>query len=143
MNSKIEEQLEQWRTKRLKVLQTQRAEKAGRWVPERELQTIPGCLGDMLLCPCCGNEYLHHITVDVYERSEDAEICRVTTVTPEETLIQKTNGLGNPSFRRHGTVTRFVCENCGAKSEMGVASHKGNTFVTHSCLEQDNEEVAK
>jgi hypothetical protein len=110
---------------------------------EYELNSAPGCVGDLLICPCCDNsEYLHHDVVEVFERSEDAEICRQTTVTSGETLIQKTNGRGNPSFRRHGLSIRFWCEECEAKSVVAVAQHKGNTFLTHRCIEPNNGDVA-
>lgn len=96
-------------------------------------------LGNTLLCPCCGGEYLHHDTVSVFMRPEDAESTLVTTVsaTASITDLLPSNVSGNPSSRRGGITISFWCESCHGDPEhinkplfkLHIAQHKGNTFL--------------
>lgn len=86
---------------------------------------------ETLLCPSCGDQYLHHCEVVVYERDEDATETLKTTVAASvaRTELVASDGCGNPSRRRDGLTIRFECENCGAKPLLKVAQHKGLTLV--------------
>lgn len=86
---------------------------------------------DVLLCPRCGQDYLHSGRIFVYERSEDA---------PETTLVLVDGGqisanvvpsknCENPSARRNGIAIEFWCENCESNSQLAIAQHKGQTYV--------------
>ena len=94
--------------------------------------------GANLLCPRCGNSYLHHRGVVAYDRSEDAETVLKTSVEVGKTTVQLVAQAdsGNPSSRRDGLVIQFWCENCGGGDdgssviELTLAQHKGETEVT-------------
>lgn len=99
-----------------------------------------------LECPRCGDNYLHHGPVTVYDRHEDAEEVRTTLVAGANISSQmKPNAAsGNPSYRRDGIVIEFFCENCGdLDPERGlntppmtleIAQHKGNTYLRWNIL---------
>ncbi len=111
---------------------------------KRVLNSAPGPSPgeDMLLCSCCGNsEYLHQDVVEVFDRSEDAEICRQTTVASSETLIQNTRSRGNLRSRRDGLSIRFWCEECEARSVVDIAQRMATTFLAHDCIEPNNSGV--
>ena len=93
-----------------------------------------------LACPSCGDNYLHHESVTVYNRFEDAKTTRVTHLgtsmdgfTPRghnDTLTSaevNSNECDNPSSRRHGMQIRFYCETCGENSTLNLYQHKGFT----------------
>ena len=93
--------------------------------------------GSSLLCPRCGNNYLHHRGVAAFDRSEDAETVLKTSVEVGKTTVQLVAQAdsGNPSMRRDGLVIQFWCENCGGGDdgssiiELTLAQHKGETEV--------------
>jgi|SRR6516162_1350361 hypothetical protein len=88
-----------------------------------------------LLCPRCNSEHLHQGKVIVYDRSEDAEIIRRTTVDGDsvatETVPNATSG--NPSDRRQGLSIEFRCEKCDdpfdAPFQLTISQHKGVTLI--------------
>ncbi len=89
-----------------------------------------------LLCPKCGNNYLHQRTVQIFNRDEDAHAVRVTTVDDKathEAFIANELSL-NPSKRRHGMRIGFYCEVCDGEIEteskfLNIAQHKGLTYI--------------
>ena len=94
----------------------------------------------MLVCPCCGEDYLHHETVTVFSRKEDAEFVRKTVVEGSSVASDKefNDVSGNPSDRRDGITIRFWCETCADYTADGkpikqmflhIAQHKGNTIM--------------
>ena len=97
---------------------------------------------NVLLCPECDGENLHHYRVEVADRSEDAEnVWLVQTITGEvprnegpsgfsSTISQaKNTEARNPSVRRHGMRVVFWCEYCDARPELRIAQHKGLTTI--------------
>ncbi len=97
---------------------------------------------NVLLCPCCGGENLHHEAVTIYDRFEDAPDVRVTTVEGNEfvssTVPNDTSA--NPSSRRHGVGVDFWCESCHGESNskpakftehfvLQLQQHKGSTYL--------------
>ena len=86
---------------------------------------------DVLLCPRCRGNCLHHGHVTVYDRSEDEP--RITKTTVDGPVANMTavenNGSGNPSLRRGGIAISFACELCSAHSELTIAQHKGSSLV--------------
>ena len=85
---------------------------------------------DVLLCPLCGEENLHHQGVRVYERDkEDAERGRVVTVARQVTVSREEMD-GNPSSRRDGLKIVFCCEHCVNSFELRLSQHKGSTYLS-------------
>jgi hypothetical protein len=84
-----------------------------------------------LACPCCGETYLHHSQVTVYDRDEDAEhVTRIEVRRGRATRsIVSNTGSGNPGARRDGLAIRFWCEGCTAISELTIEQHKGSSYV--------------
>lgn len=93
-----------------------------------------------LICPSCGDNYLHHTSITVFNRTEDSDQTRVTHLgtnmdgyTPGElndTLTSATVKSGdceNPSPRRHGLHIRFNCEHCDDTKTLCLYQHKGFT----------------
>lgn len=96
-----------------------------------ELTTIaPVYNQDLALeCPSCGDTYLHHEVVEVYQReSEDAPRGLHVTVGSPAMAIDTAQD-GNPSRRRNGLRIRFRCEGCEAEPALVIEEHKGQTFM--------------
>jgi hypothetical protein len=87
-------------------------------------------LHDPLLCPKCGNDFLHHADVIVYDRREDADDTRVTTIGATINVAMVPNARsGNPSSRRDGLAIEFECEGCHGQFELTIEQHKGQTYL--------------
>jgi hypothetical protein len=83
-----------------------------------------------LVCPNCGDEYLHHHSIKVYCRDkEGVEAGLMTEISCGATTITR-NMDGNPSKRRDGIVITFECETCDHKSNMLIVQHEGQTFFS-------------
>jgi hypothetical protein len=99
--------------------------------PDYESQvTVQTDYGDTrLLCPRCGDDYLHHGRVEVFARTEDAT--GVHTTVEAETVRVDRDLTGNPSGRRHGVTIAFSCEGCPDDPDLllTIAQHKGQTFL--------------
>ena len=96
-------------------------------------------MNEPLLCPGCGDPYLHHTKVEVYDRDEDA--ATGTVITAERpwpsgesiTVNVDTNKSMDacPSPRRSGIRVHLVCECCGATPYIDIIQHKGCTYINH------------
>jgi hypothetical protein len=101
-------------------------------------------MGAELHCPRCGETYLHHASVTSYDRAEDQEVTRITTVRASGAMESRSFpsiAADNPSGRRNGVAIGFNCEMCdgyfdGATMELTVAQHKGNTFLAWRMLKR-------
>lgn len=89
-----------------------------------------------LLCPRCGADLLHHLSVTVCDRGEDAAHVLRTTVQQGSVAVDTTTSVQarNPSARRGGLFIRFWCEGCGGHGddeliELTIAQHKGSTEI--------------
>jgi DNA-directed RNA polymerase subunit M/transcription elongation factor TFIIS len=84
---------------------------------------------DSLSCPYCGNGYMHHKDVVIYNREkEDSNQGLAVQVTPE--AVTTSDDLsGNPSARRNGVIIHFECENCSNRYELALHQHKGVTYL--------------
>lgn len=102
---------------------------------------------EILKCPKCGGEHLHHTKVELFNRKEDSSkglyIESLVEEKPNEKNFSVGNSLdklkietilpkGNPSIRRSGISIFFFCENCDAKPRLDIAQHKGNTILNFS-----------
>lgn len=83
-----------------------------------------------LPCPVCASEYLHHGTVEVFQRGEDESTVRLVRVAREIWIGEVENARsGNPSGRRDGLRIEHQCEQCNTRLWLNVAQHKGQTFI--------------
>jgi hypothetical protein len=92
-----------------------------------------------LICPSCEDNYLHHTSLTVYNRREDAKETRVTHLGSQmdgfsgsvnDTVTSATvanKDCDNPSPRRHGLQIKFWCETCNAEPTLNLYQHKGFT----------------
>lgn len=87
-----------------------------------------------LLCPRCGSEQLHHVVVEVFDRSEDEPtLIKTTANMGRGTSVAEVSsaGSGNPSSRRDGVRILFRCETCGDDPiYLNIAQHKGSTEIS-------------
>lgn len=76
-----------------------------------------------LVCPRCGDDYIHQRRVRVFDRPEDAKDTLVVTVGGATGLLDVTRRKApdNPSARRDGLTIQFWCEPCDAVSELTIA----------------------
>jgi len=93
-----------------------------------------------LLCPACGERYLHLGAVELFVRNgEDAaEGMKVAVDTgghlcgqPIGVKVTPKVGPDNPSARRDGVKLKFWCETCPYLSVVRIAEHEGVILVTH------------
>jgi hypothetical protein len=92
---------------------------------------IPTRHDDGIQCPRCGFGYLHHDSVDVFSRREDANSGQHTHVPGSYTgmVLVRECLAGNPSERRGGIRIAFWCEGCLGRSSLCIAQHKGASFL--------------
>ena len=74
---------------------------------------------------------LHHDSVDVYMRVEDAAKGVHVRCKSGKGVAIINDLSGNPSSRRGGIVIGFWCENCGERSRLSIAQHKGHETVAY------------
>lgn len=86
---------------------------------------------DVLRCPCCDGNYLHHGKVEVFDRHEDAAVTTHVVVAGNMAKVgsRPSKELNNPSGRRHGLRINHWCEFCNHSVDLCIAQHKGNTFI--------------
>ena len=98
----------------------------------RQLQLMPnlGGQGAALLCPECGENFLHHTEVTVFSRPAEDGPVTSTRIHPDAAVhVLPGHWKGNPSSRRDGLAVRFYCENCDVDAELTIAQHKGETSI--------------
>ena len=85
---------------------------------------------NVLRCPVCNNEYIHHEDVEIFNRDEDSKIGQHTTITRHSASIDL-NMTGNPSSRRSGLTISFTCEiaECNGVYVLELVQHKGHTLL--------------
>ena len=89
-----------------------------------------------LLCPSCGDFYMHQKGVTVFDRNEDDETCFVTAAARQEVMVKKRAAPDNPSPRRQGMTIYFRCEFCTPIFKLHIAQHKGVTMLNWSWREK-------
>jgi hypothetical protein len=87
--------------------------------------------GDVLHCPTCNEQCLHHGNVEVFSRLPDDLETLVTVVDGDgaRVSIVSSDKCLNPSRRRHGLRIHFICEHCHGGKVLEIAQHKGSTLV--------------
>jgi len=86
----------------------------------------------VLSCAACGMENVHHMSVEVFSRKQDAEEGTHTIVDGYGKKIGVDDDMSrNPSARRHGIRIKYHCENsdCFRVSELIILQHKGVTYM--------------
>lgn len=101
----------------------------------------------LLACPDCLDGYLHHTTVDVFERlrGEDGDSFRFRLDGHQ----LETSLVPNAPGRRNSIEIRFWCENCSLDKEgnparffvLQILQHKGNTYLSWVREEDGNLEI--
>lgn len=83
-----------------------------------------------LACPNCGDPYLHHGRIEVFDRAEDDKVVTRVVVDGMVTTGPRLNAeVKNPSLRRHGLRINHWCENCQHTMDLCLTQHKGNTYL--------------
>ena len=82
---------------------------------------------EVLLCPSCGDFYLHQHSVSVFDREEDSDTGRRTVVNGSSVLVDE-EMKDNPSRRRQGLSIDFLCE-FGCTATLAIFQHKGCTEI--------------
>jgi hypothetical protein len=85
-----------------------------------------------LCCPRCDFDGgMHHDSVRIFRRGEDADTTESINVTRHGIFIKQLPSrlCDNPSSRRGAVVIGFSCENCGGEFgfELCIVQHKGTT----------------
>ena len=82
-----------------------------------------------MVCPYCGDDYVHHTGVRAFERDyEDGPSRALSTEDPDPRWIADDLNL-NPSSRRNGLYIDFWAE-CGHEWILAFYQHKGQTFLS-------------
>lgn len=99
-----------------------------------------------LSCPECGEPYLHHLGIELFNRKEDSGdglhisasvsddfyFNQVEEFKYDENIIKVDSDLSrNPSLRRGGIIIKFACDHCGPH-ELTISQHKGLTLMEWS-----------
>jgi hypothetical protein len=82
-----------------------------------------------LMCPQCEGYRLKQTSVTVYERATDAAPIGTAVTINKEGTFSTEHLMGNPSPRKNAVVITFECIDCGVRSDLTLANHKGVTDV--------------
>ena len=97
--------------------------------------------GGQLVCPNCGETYLHSQEVFVFNDAIGTNKVAVTAVKTDNETVQSISPpelSGNPSMDRQGIKIAFTCEHChdfddssgpDSRYYLNMAQHKGVTFM--------------
>ena len=98
---------------------------------EKEKRFVGFVDNNVLICPDCGGEHLHHKWIRNYFRKDgenkEGKVIEIKEDNVRDlTFVEYDN---NPSERRNGIRIGFWCENCLAHVELLFAQHKGQTII--------------
>lgn len=89
--------------------------------------------GNLLLCPHCGESYLHQENASVFWQEEGEQDGSVVLSNRIRTVTMPTGGHQapeNPSKYRDGLSVFFSCEFCPTMTaRLNIYQHKGHTFI--------------
>lgn len=85
-----------------------------------------------IVCPECGDGWLHQSRVEVFVRdSEDEDRGIHATIDYQDGVSIDRSMAENPSPRRDGIAIAFECELCGGDARtLHITQHKGNEFMS-------------
>ena len=82
-----------------------------------------------LLCPACGEDYLHQQGVRILQRfREDGDGTEVVVLSAHRVQMQPLAAAEIPG-RRDSIEISFTCEHCDAIPALWISQHKGRTFL--------------
>lgn len=84
--------------------------------------------GEWLICPVCGQDYLHHEAIEWWSRDQEDGSSRVEVLGAVRYGLHS-DASANPSRRRDGLRIRFWCENECAVPPLDLVQHKGRTSL--------------
>lgn len=93
---------------------------------------------DILLCPTCGEGYMHLLSVETFDVSDSGSRPGIHVHAPVESVspvMIDSDVSRNPSARRSGALLAFVCEFCSPEDwslpthVISLANHKGGVYV--------------
>lgn len=84
-----------------------------------------------MCCVYCGNQFVHHSDVEVYNRqSEDDKYCFYTKTSRIDAKIDTRKSTEqSPSSRRDGVRITLTCEECRKEFYLEIDQHKGWTLI--------------
>ena len=87
---------------------------------------------DVLECPVCGEENMHHTAIKIFGRSEDGKTV-YTEISADAKDPKQTpwvdNFPENPSSRRDAVAIVFRCEHHNLDITLNISQNKGSTFL--------------
>ena len=87
---------------------------------------------DILECPSCGEENMHHTAIKIFGRSEDGKTA-YTEISADNKDPKQTpwvdNFPENPSSRRDAVAIVFQCEHHKGDMTLNISQAKGGTFL--------------
>jgi hypothetical protein len=89
-----------------------------------------------LLCPSCGEIYLHHEKIQIFDRDDDSKEGLHTTIENRNVKIDS-DIRKNPSTRRQGILIHFWCEICNGEAILSISQHKGQTIFEFREAKED------
>ncbi len=88
-----------------------------------------------VLCAHCGDEYVRHTKVQIFERQEGKQE-KFHLIVDQEIHLDY-NMTDNPSCSRNGLIVHLRCENCNELSLLKLEQHEGRTFLTATIGDRD------
>lgn len=102
------------------------------WKPRPRVEVSLTAWDNAVVCPHCGKSCdMHPTEVEVFMRNECAGTGNYAAVDLGGGMLRVNRPLppGNPSSYRQGLTISFECYYCGKQSRLGVAQHKGSTYL--------------
>lgn len=84
---------------------------------------------NVLHCPACGEIYLHHVEVEVWDRKPKTDESIVTKCSTRGATIKRKAPFFSSGRERNGMRIKFWCECCHAESVLDLVQHKGHTLM--------------
>lgn len=82
-----------------------------------------------MMCPECGDEWLHQVNVYVANRPEDCD-SNCVRISSRGNIVSHHLDSNDIPGRRDCVEISFSCENCGdIGHRLRIQQHKGNTFI--------------
>lgn len=110
-------------------------------ISKKELTMISRTIRDLkiskdgnqeLLCPDCGNNYMHHLEIHVTTRDGEDQGGTIATIAQDGSTSLRRVGATQIPGRRDSLQISFWCEACGEDAPqkiLQILQHKGNTEI--------------
>ena len=94
------------------------------------LETEYSTTEDLLRCPRCGDEHLHHGNPIVFNRVAEDQGGVVVQVQEDGARAKEASESDFPYGRRGAIEIPFECEACGPGLRLLIVQHKGHTLLS-------------